>query len=340
MAIELNDQGLLGAFYSRLGACEWWFGHIDRAIQTLTKAIDLCEAGEKREDIGRAYMSLQWSHLWKGDYDKVVALKEAALLQMDQQVSLRPYALALAGASWAYSHMGKWDSAIEYAQKGLSIGEEFSNNSLISFAAYSLSVAYTLKGDLEKALEYGEMAVKQALTPADRTWAQGGPSWALCRLGDPHKGIELGTSLLSTYRAVGFVPAEIYTIISLGEGHWRSGNSDRATQLLSEALELTERTGMRFLKGSAHRLLGEIALETNPDDAMNQFSRSIAEFREIKAENELALAYSGYGRFHKAQDNISQAREHLTKALEIFERLGTLIEPDKIKRQLAELPKG
>ena len=78
MAIELNDQGLLGGLYARLGVCEWWFGHIDRAIQTLTKAIELCEAGERREDIGRAYMSLQWSHLWKGDYDKVVALKEAA----------------------------------------------------------------------------------------------------------------------------------------------------------------------------------------------------------------------------------------------------------------------
>jgi predicted ATPase len=56
---ELNDRGLLGAFYARLGACEWWFGRIDQAIQTLTKAIELCEAEEKREDIGRAYMTLQ-----------------------------------------------------------------------------------------------------------------------------------------------------------------------------------------------------------------------------------------------------------------------------------------
>jgi hypothetical protein len=32
-----------------------------------------------------------------------------------------------------------------------------------------------------------------------------------------------------------------------------------------------------------------------------------------------------------------QAREYLTKALEIFERLGTLIEPDKVKKELASL---
>jgi len=31
------------------------------------------------------------------------------------------------------------------------------------------------------------------------------------------------------------------------------------------------------------------------------------------------------------------AREYLAKALEIFERLGTLIEPDKVRKELVEL---
>jgi len=51
-----------------------------------------------------------------------------------------------------------------------------------------------------------------------------------------------------------------------------------------------------------------------------------------------SFAYSGLGRFHKQQGNREQAREYLTKALEIFERLGTLIEPDKVRKELAELP--
>jgi hypothetical protein len=53
----------------------------------------------------------------------------------------------------------------------------------------------------------------------------------------------------------------------------------------------------------------------------------------------LALAYAGYdGRLHKQKGQIAKAREYLTKALEIFERLGTLIEPDKIREELTELP--
>jgi tetratricopeptide (TPR) repeat protein len=84
--------------------------------------------------------------------------------------------------------------------------------------------------------------------------------------------------------------------------------------------------------------LGEIALKTNPSQAASHFEKSIEVLRETKAENELALAYAGYGRLHKRQGQIGQAREYLTKALEIFERLGTLIEPDKVREELAELP--
>jgi tetratricopeptide (TPR) repeat protein len=68
--------------------------------------------------------------------------------------------------------------------------------------------------------------------------------------------------------------------------------------------------------------------------------KSIAIFREIRAENELALAYASYGRFYKQQGNTAQTREYLTRALEIFKRLGTLIEPDKVREELDELPKG
>jgi tetratricopeptide (TPR) repeat protein len=72
--------------------------------------------------------------------------------------------------------------------------------------------------------------------------------------------------------------------------------------------------------------------------AVPHFEYSIAILQQIKAENELALAYAGYGRLYQQQGNIAQAREYLTRALGIFERLGTLGEPDKVKQVLAILP--
>ncbi len=126
----------------------------------------------------------------------------------------------------------------------------------------------------------------------------------------------------------------------LGEGYWLAGEDDKARQMLEKGLEVAERCGARYYAGFAQRLLGEITQKTNQAKAVSHFKKSIAIFIEIKAENELALAYAGYGRLHKKQGEIAQAREYLTKALEIFERLGTLIEPDKVRKELTGLPEA
>ncbi len=233
-------------------------------------------------------------------------------------------------ASWAYSQLGRWDDAVEEGQKELSIAEEFSDNSMISFAAWIISIAYTSKGDLGRAIEYGELAVQKAPTPGDKAWAQGPLAWAWCQAGEPHRGVEVLATLVPMHRAARFVPGVIHATVWLGEGYWLAGEYDKARQTLEELLEMAERCGMRFVLGSAHRFLGEIALKTNPTQAGEplaapHFEQSIAILREIKAENELALACAGYGRLRKQQGNIAEAREYLTKALEIFERLGVRI---------------
>jgi tetratricopeptide (TPR) repeat protein len=133
------------------------------------------------------------------------------------------------------------------------------------------------------------------------------------------------------------MPSVIPASCTLGEGYWLAGEEVKARKALEEGLEIAERCGARYYVGWTQRLLGEIALKNNPDQAVSHFEKSIAILREINAENELAMAYGGYGRLHKQQGQKGQAREYLTKALEIFERLGTLIEPGKVRKELADL---
>jgi hypothetical protein len=60
--------------------------------------------------------------------------------------------------------------------------------------------------------------------------------------------------------------------------------------------------------------------------------------RAIGAENDLALALAGYGRLRRRLGDVVKAREVLTEATEIFERLGTMHEPAKVAEELAALP--
>jgi tetratricopeptide (TPR) repeat protein len=340
MARGLENPELMGAFYARLGYCEYSFGNIDQAIQTLTKAAELCEAAGNAEEAAYAYVFWGWSHFDRGDYDRVLALNEDLLRTMEHQFNLRFHTYALSVASRAYACLGRWDEAVEEGQKALSVAQEFSDNSLISWSASNLSIAYTWRGDLARAVECGELAVKKAPTPVDKAWGQRSLGWAWCRSGETTRGIELLTTVLPIVRAGGFTSMEITLMCFLGEGYWLAGEDDKARQTLEKGLEMAERYGVRYELGFAHRLLAEISLKNNPAQAAPHFEKSIAIFQEIKAENELAMAYAGYGRLHKKQGEIARAREYLTKALEIFERLGTLIEPNKVREVLAELPEA
>ena len=203
-----------------------------------------------------------------------------------------------------------------------------------------------MQGDLGRALEYGELAVQKAATPADEAWAQAALAWVWCRAaGEPHRGVEVLAQVVPRQRATGQVYGEIFALF-LGEGYWLAGEYDKAQQALTEHLHIAERNGMQLHIGAAHRLLGEVALTTNPAQvdaplAASHFEQSISILQQIDAENELALAYAGYGRLLQASSKGTSLRPatHLTRALAIFERLGTLSEPDKVKQALAALPR-
>ena len=113
--------------------------------------------------------------------------------------------------------------------------------------------------------------------------------------------------------------------------------------LLEDLVEWADRCGARFAGASARRLLADLAMRTNPEQqqeplAASLFERSIDVLREIGAENELGLSLAGYGCLQRALGNVVKARELLTQAYEIFERLGTRHEPTKVAQQLSALP--
>ena len=342
MAVGLGDPGILGAFYACLGSIQWWFGFLSQSVPTLAEAARLCEEAGDAKRAGNVINSLQWCHFWMGDFDQVIALKEDALRLLDIAFNSRTYVMSMSATSMAYSQMGQWEEAKKDGQQGLKVAEEYSNNSLASFAAFALALANILENNPRQALDFAESAVQKAPTIGDRVFSQCGLSWALCRSGEALKAIELGTELISMFQAVRFVPGEIWETVIVAEGFLLAGEHEKATETIKKALELAKRCEMKFFIGWACRLQGEIALKTNPAQtgeplAAPHFEQSIAMFREIKAENELALAYADYGRLYKQQGEIMQARKYLKQALEIFERLGTQIEPDKVRAKLAEL---
>lgn len=138
---------------------------------------------------------------------------------------------------------------------------------------------------------------------------------------------------------------EIWNASYLGEAFWRAGRLAEAGETLRALIDRAGQSGMRFYLGTAHRLLGEVTGAADASDdgrrrAAGHFEQSIAVLSEIGAENELALAYAGYGRLCGSGGDQDEAHRYLSLALGIFERLGTLAEPDQVREDLARLGCG
>jgi predicted ATPase/class 3 adenylate cyclase len=333
-----KNQKLIGAFYSRLGFAEQFNGHVDQAYQTLARAAELCLGAGNAQDAGFSFMLWAHAHLWRADYERVLELKEDALRMMEESFVLRCYVRALTVASYACTELGRWKEAVKFGQQALSKAQQYSDNSLICYAEHSLSIAYTCKRDLDRAIRYGESAVARAQTPGDKVISQAFLAYARCQAGETRKGIEVLAGLLPVIQAARAIALELGVRSYLGDGYWIAGDGDKVRETAEGLRDFAKQFGAPYYLGQAHRLLGEVALNTDPEESSSHFEQAITILSEIRAENHLALAHAGYGRLSKRQGDMVQAREHLTRSLEIFERLGTLIEPDKVRRELAELP--
>jgi tetratricopeptide (TPR) repeat protein len=344
-AVELGDPGLLGRLAARMGWCEMTFLDLDRAEQTLQDAARLCEAAGADDEAAQAYTHLLFACVGRGEFDRALAVHRDVARLLARRFDPRWYVFSAAAVLLGHVWRGRWEAAEAQAQEALRTGRSAENDSLISFAAWTLSVVCTAKGDLGQAIEYGRLAVEKAPTPGDRAWAEPALAWARARAGEPRAGAEVLARVVPLMRAVRFFFVSEQYALWLGEAYALVGEDEAAIRTLAETLALTEPARMRFLLGSAHRLLGELAMRASGGlaaggSATDHFEQSLSLLTAIGAENELALAYAGYGRLLAQHGDGVRARAYLTRALETFERLGTLREPDRVRQELTRLSDG
>jgi tetratricopeptide (TPR) repeat protein len=333
-ALALDDPGLRGAFLACRGVCEWGVGLFDAAIASFAEAGELCEAAGYVPGAAQAHAVRQWAHLYKGEYQEVLDLLPSVRRVLEKGFIPRWEAYALGAAARACTYLGRWDAAVGYAREELALADRFSDDSLASHAALTLALAEGTWGELEGAVEHGELALRKAPTPADRMWARAILAWAWCRAGEPARGVDVLAAVVARSRSVRWQAGEFYAVW-LGEALLELGQHERARQTLSECLAVAEEHGMAYLAGSAHRLLGEVARAEGTPAADAHFEEALRLLAAVGAENERALAHAGYGRLLAAQGLAERGREHLGRALEILERLGTRREPDRVRAELA-----
>ncbi len=337
LAINLNDVSVLGAYYSRMGHCEWAFGYFSEAVDTLEKSIGLCLESNNFQDLLYAYWVLQWAHIGTGNFEKSLGIKNKIIPMMGERLSLLLYVMTRAGGVFANMFLGRWEEGAKDGMAALKAAEDFSDNSLIAISAAFLSYLYGRKQDRVKAFKYASLSVDKSETPADNLFSETAMARFWVYFGKPSEGMKFLSRMKGGDPKKNFIINILAHQMILGDVFLRTSEFEKAEETIHGGLKVAEKCGAIHFVGFFWRLLGEFAMNTGRKGAETHFEKSISVFRKIKAENELAMAHAGYGRLKRQQGDLSKAREYLSLALEIFDRLGTLIEPDKIRKELAEL---
>jgi hypothetical protein len=111
----------------------------------------------------------------------------------------------------------------------------------------------------------------------------------------------------------------------------------QARGLFAEVLATSQEAGYRQLEGVAERFLGESMAVENPTAAAERLESAMRILQEVGARNEVAKVLVAQATLHRASGDEAGARVLLERALALFEALGTLDEPPRVRAALAAL---
>ena len=200
------------------------------------------------------------------------------------------------------SHIGNYQQAVVLYQKALEIMEDFGDRDWKLLNLFNLGAAQVGLGEYAEAENYlGEVL---ELTE--------GSGW-------------LGLSL---------------TYYFLAESYLGQGLQKYAEKAAQEAMDLAIQTGAQEHLGAAWRILGKVASQKGEEIEVVEDRKSAAEcfdtsaelFREVGADDELALTLRPWARHEMNNDDKKKGEKMWAEAKEIFQRLDMLAEVEKMEK--------
>ena len=176
-----------------------------------------------------------------------------------------------ANAAWATGHTAE---ALRLAQSGVSLAQELEHVFSLSTAyLFSLQVLHYVR-DHVAAQARAEQLIAVAEKHRFPQWMGSGlvlSGVSRTAQGSTELGLKLVDDGLKAQRATGHVGISLMLLALAAEAHLQVGNNGRALELLSEAIEVSEKTRVGWYRPEVVRLQAEVMLQSKQiaiDDAI------------------------------------------------------------------------
>jgi len=324
---------------SRRASWCYWTGFLHSLTGSRPEvAISYCRQAEAIADVEgldeiRAYAEccLAQALVFAGDLTGALAAGERALAFLESRGNLWWACRALWQMAPAANALGDWERALRYCRRALEHGQAINDLRLKIVGWSRIGATLVQQGDAGGALESCAEAVRLSPTPFDETMIKAVRGYAVIKSGDAEKGLAELEAAVAEFERLRLRYTSLQCGLWLGESYVRHGRLAQARPILSSALWQSRERGYHHLEGVAERLVGQCLVTDSPEEAARHLEEGARILDRIGARNDFARALVAQAECAQQRGDGRAARSLLRQALDLFERLGTLDEPARVR---------
>ncbi len=346
LAESLDDRARLGMFYEWLGLALWGIESFRDSYQCLRKALYLGEEINDHKVIGYTCSWLTWTCAEMGLLDEAIAFGERGIEIFEaNRLDDFVYFSSLGGMGYAYWYRGDSKKVLETGKALLDYGQKYSNIRSLVYSQFVMGLGYFSAGDLSSAIECFQNGIRVSADPYFSQFPRVGLVYSYVASSRFEQAEETLQELL-TYSEkfdVGIVktPAQaLQGLLLIAKGHLSQG-----VKRFEEIQRIWLETHRECIYAESENMLGRVYSEISQGGkkislaaivknagfllrnllfagrkAEKHFMNSINVAKEIGAKGTLAKSYLELGLLYKAKGKKDQARDYISKAIQVFEQ--------------------
>ncbi|MDY7077850.1 MAG: tetratricopeptide repeat protein [Chloroflexota bacterium] len=318
----------------------WQQGQFDVALTDGQQSLLVLEGTNHYREIAQTHNELGNAYVRYSQPDQAIVHLERGLGILERIGDEHEAARVYGNLAFIYSQTDLARSAA-YLGRVLETMQRLGNVWGESQTYQNLGAVHYLQGDYVQAIQYYKHSLKMKERLGDNLGiadcyinlgeayrAQGDPTQAVVHL---EKG-------LSIAQEIGASQAETECHRQLAECYLEIKDLDRAMTACREALAHARKIGDRKEEGIIYRVLGNVYLQGKDlVSALTHLEQSVAILRELNQEFDLGTALYDYAQVLIQSGKAAPARERLTEALVLFERLQLPQEQARVQAALDQL---
>ena len=342
---SLDDKARLGMFYAWLGFSLYFRARLKDSYEYLLKAFELGEEIEDQQVIGYACTWLAWTCSELGSLEEAILYGERAQkiskhIPSDQYLFFK----SLGGIGYACFHKGDRKRALETGTAILDYGQRHSNIRSIVMGHFITGLGSFVDGDFQTSVDAFSKGIQTAADPFYSQFSRFSLGLGNAQNGQFQEAEEALQEVASYSGDFGCELLGTPTHALLGLVSIAKGQMGQGLKMIEETLRACHENQRRSWYAAIEHALGQVYLQivnksapvslttmaknvgfilknvpSAGRKAEEHFNKAIEVAKEIGAKGTLGQAYLDLGLLHKTKGKTDQAREYITKAIQILE---------------------